>query len=238
MWRILSAIIILAGIIVCCSRGKSSKSVDEFVESDTTSQNIEGNQHSISTAKNDNFVPSGILNIKADYLQELGDSVIMFNKDGSIYATIASQYDGEPTINGVGQVEIREYYPEYYVIIFTANFSAEKNEYEVEINEANKIIKHRAGITVFQSLEKHIMSSIIGGNEKNPLRIAPGGDIVTIGTEITYNDLSFEVLQMEGDWIKVKCLKDCEGCPDSGLIQGWMRWRDDRGLLVELYYVC
>lgn len=240
MWRILSGIAMLMVVILTmfCSQKKTNFEVSKLNEFESSLLTTHSSPDSLKTSGSDKMTYEGILTIKTDDLQKVNDSITILNIDGSIYAKIISFQNGEPSISGVDQIEIREYYPEYYVIIFDANFSKEDKEYLVYINGRSKIIKHHDGITKFQSIEEHVISSIIGGDEKNPVRDLPStnGKVIAIG--MSYNDLAFEVVQMEGDWIKVRCLKDCEGCPNDILFEGWMIWKHNETVIVDLYYVC
>ncbi len=58
----------------------------------------------------------------------------------------------------------------------------------------------------------------------NPLRIEPF-DNAKVVEDLDYAEVNFRNVEVSGDWVKVVCNRDCEGCSDNGGISGWLRWR-------------
>ena len=163
---------------------------------------------------------------------ELKNSIQILNNDESEFATIYRNNEGEIIKSITDSLKIRAFYPDYSIVIFDSKKSEEG--YEIFVNGDWKKIKPNNNLS-FVLWENFIEQIYLGLKLENPLRVKKSDTSKIIRG---YEDLYYEVLERDGDWIKVRCWKDCEGCPKGKIIEGWIKWKNDQKLLVNLYYIC
>lgn len=130
------------------------------------------------------------------------------------------------------KVMTRAFYPDDGVLVIDAKKST-NNEYEVYINGEWKIIKTK-GLT-YKSWNCFIKNTLV----KLPEGISLHTKNSLISSKLqTPKNLSYKVLKVKGDWIKIKCNTACEGCENGKEISGWVRWKSENEILVMIYYVC
>jgi hypothetical protein len=162
------------------------------------------------------------------------NNIIIYNNDYTTYAKICRNKKGEITVLGVKNISIRAFFPDYEIIIFDA-VKKENNVYKVYINGLWKLIKIQDGFQ-FYNWNDFIMHSYIELKKQTPLKKEPKNDSKTISN---FDKYSYEVMEVKGEWVKLKCFYDCEGCPETGeKIIGWVKWRDKNKILVKLFYIC
>jgi hypothetical protein len=180
----------------------------------------------------------GFLRIKVDRLARTTDSISILNLDGSLFGVIKEGLNGaEPIIVGPKKIDILAYYPDYYIMIFHAK-ALDDGKYLVELNGEEKLIKSQTGLTIYQTPEQYIAECLVDTDKSNPLRKAPNENAPQKSFSGTYDDIFFEVTEVKGDWIGVRCLKICEGCPKNVLVSGWLKWRSNGKIIVNVSYVC
>jgi len=90
----------------------------------------------------------------------------------------------------------------------------------------------------FLSLPNYVLKFFVTTSATNPLRINPSETATEI-KGLDYNQLNFNCLEVKGDWIKVICNAECEGCPeDESGITGWVQWRKDGKIIIKQHYTC
>jgi hypothetical protein len=181
-----------------------------------------------------NLTKEGVILVRADSLHLSSKSVAIYNFDNSIFSQIKSTNGNEPSSNLLKN-KILAYFPDYYIIHFKAK---EQNEnYIVQVGNEMKKIKQNQFIE-FLSWEEYITKFFCITDEKNPLYENPTSDSKIV-KELTYQQLNFTCLEVKGDWVKVVCNKDCEGCPSNGkLITGWIKWRKNGKIILKQRYAC
>ena len=212
-------------------------------------------------AQNGEVISKGVLYCKEKTIFVLPDSIPIFNKNGSLYAKLLKQnevinihyfenqidlknnktlkniypyyYNDNSKYNApIQNIIIRAYYPDYGVFVIDANKS-NNNEYEVYINGEWKIIKDNN--LLYKKWEEFIKDVLI----KLPDNISLYSQKHTKSKKIkTQKDLSYRVLQVVGDWIKIECNENCEDCNHKHKTKGWVKWKNGNKLIVYLYYVC
>ena len=174
----------------------------------------------------------GVVVILPDSYEYLKEEILIRNENGSIVNKL--YFDEKELMIDFekGTPSIREYDPDYHVIIFDG-YPLENNKYKVIIDNSIFFLDHVEGYTVFRKWEEHITRAFILTNELNPLRETPteSGKIIPMD----YNNSNFISIEVKNDWVKVEC-DTYEGCPDGKLVTGWLRWRKGNELLVELRY--
>lgn len=163
----------------------------------------------------------------------LEEDIKIVNNDNTIYTTISRKENQEIVLRPqVKKIEIRAFYPDYDIIIFDAD--KKENEYLVYVGSEVKRIVSYSGLT-YMNWEDFISGIYLGLTDESPLKTLKDDNSETIKD---YKLYSYEVTSVEGDWLKVRCLKDCEGCPSGTMVEGWVKWRNKNQLLVELFYLC
>lgn len=88
----------------------------------------------------------------------------------------------------------------------------------------------------FETWEEHILKVFAVGFDRkvNPVLEAPQGRVKTV----TIPDVPFHPVEVRGEWLKVKW-DAANGTEKKGAIDdsGWIRWKRDEKLLVELFYI-
>ena len=187
--------------------------------------------------KNSTVLKNGVLRIKTDLLEGTSDTIYIYNSDHTLFGAIFSENEEEePAFNGNDSLNIRSYYPEYYIVIMDSD-ELINGKYPVIINGSKKYVEHKAGVTVYETWSNHLKNSYIVTTKENPLRETAEEKDNLLG-EYDYRKLSFLALEVNGDWVKVVCDFECEGCPDQKKITGWLRWKTNEVLLIKLYYAC
>jgi hypothetical protein len=125
--------------------------------------------------------------------------------------------------------------PDYDLLIFECT-DILPDRYIVKVNNESKEIPIGQKHITYETVQQHILNNYIVLSKKSPLRNQPSDDSHVIEN---YRQNSYLPIKIEGDWLKVKCNMDCEGCFDGKLIEGWVKWRDCSGkLLIRIYYRC
>jgi len=158
----------------------------------------------------------------------------ILNSDKTLFAKIESVNGNEPSCPKLKE-KILAYYDDYYIFHFRAKQSTLPNYFEVQIGSALKLIE-KSNTMMIISLEDYILKYYCSASEQNPLRISPNDKSKSI--TINYEDVGFSCLEIEGDWVKVRCNRECESCPNGKNITGWIRWRRNGKLILKQYYNC
>jgi hypothetical protein len=108
--------------------------------------------------------------------------------------------------------------------------------YTVRIGANHKLIR-KGKYMEYLSWPDYILRYFVTTTEANPLREKPDQTANKI-KNLNYTDLNFRCTIISGDWVKVTCNKDCEGCPDGIQISGWIKWRENNKVIIEQYFTC
>lgn len=178
----------------------------------------------------------GVVMILPDSIEFLKDSILIRDKDGTVFNRLF--FDDEENLVKFQDenIDIREYYPDYSIIIFDG-FPLKNGTYEVLVNNNVYFLEYIEGYTIFEKWEDHIKRTFISTSDSNPLREF-SSDTSEIISNLDYENLNFVVFDVKEDWIYVECDINCEGCPGGQLVKGWIRWRKGNKLIVKLHYVC
>lgn len=121
---------------------------------------------------------------------------------------------------------------DYYLLVFKC-LGSESDYYKVVFDEDNPIktiyIKKNLSFK-FESWEKHILNLFsVGIFKKDDLKIEANEKSAT-NINIDWEDNYLRPISVKGNWLKVEWeFKDKK-------FYGWVKWRDDKRLLVEFFY--
>lgn len=165
------------------------------------------------------------------------DFVRLYNEDGSLWYEFTFYYDDKD-----GKFEYENdnfapfaFHPDYFLLAL--RFAGEdKNRYEVIVNEdtgLKKFVKKDDAALKFQSWEDHIKGAFaVKFNQvENSLRETPAGKVKNADLP---EDVTFHPVQVNGEWLKVRWDGSQQPKKDAG--SGWVKWRDNDQILVELFY--
>lgn len=164
------------------------------------------------------------------------DTIIFFkNKKVAIgkneYNIIDEEYLYKNKLN------VNTYNPEYGLFILKS-VDLNNDFYQVQLNDQKAYInKEKHNILTFKSQENHVLESYPILSKENPLRLEPNDDSEIIDG---YMEHLFIPLQIEGDWLKLKDDKDCYigKKPSENDIIGWVRWRKEGKIIIEIRHSC
>lgn len=226
------AFILFFSFLGCNNQPNQETEIETSVEDSTGKTQL---AKSPSEFISDSIGYDGVLLLYTDSLQMDNQILNIFNQDSSIFTSITSSNGNEPASDKLGG-KILAYYPDYYIVHFNA---AKLNEgvYKVKVGNDSKIINATRYVE-FLRLPDYVLKFFATTNAENPLRISPSESASKI-EGLDYEQLSFNCLEISGDWVKVACNAECEGCPEGNSdIIGWIRWRKDGKIIIKQHYVC
>lgn len=134
--------------------------------------------------------------------------------------------------------DVESYDPEYSLFIFKANKLSDGN-FEVYINNTKRIIKGEKykEILKFKIPEQYVLDSYPSPTKENPIRIKPNENSEPIPN---YDDYVYVSVKIEGDWLKVRNDDDCyfEEKHSEMNIFGWIRWKKNGKIILDLKHIC
>ncbi|WP_026998138.1 hypothetical protein [Flectobacillus major] len=169
---------------------------------------------------------------QGNYTEETKYKIL--NSDKSQFAEIKSVDGNEPSCSKL-KGKILAYFDDYYIFHFRAKQSILPNYFEVQIGSVLKLIE-KSNTMMLLSLEDYILKYYCSASKQNPLKISPNEKSKSIS--VNFEDVGFICLEIKGDWVKVKCNKECESCPNGKNIEGWIRWRRNDKIILKQYYNC
>lgn len=168
-----------------------------------------------------------------------GDVVNLYNKDGSLWLRLDfnDEKDEKAVANAPRTFKPFAYHPDYFLLALRY-VGRDDKRFEVVVNEETGLRKYvRADDTVlkFQTWEEHILKAfaVDFDSEENQVLETPGGKAKRLKLD---KAVSFHPVEMEGEWVKVRWNRTGgEKADDSGDV-GWIRWRKEGVILIELFY--
>lgn len=164
------------------------------------------------------------------------DFVRIYNEDGSLWYKFTFYYE-----DSGGQFEENENFRAFafhrdYFLLALKCVGEDKNHYEVIVNEENglkKFVKKGDLTLKFETWEEHILKLFAVGfdREKNPLRETPEGQAKIVELP---NKVTFHPVKIEGEWLKVSWDVAKHG-DNAG--SGWVKWKENQKILVELFHI-
>ena len=166
---------------------------------------------------------------KSDYIR-------LYNEDGTIWYEFTFYYASTD-----GNFESNEeflpfaFHPDYFSLALKC-IAEDKSRYEVIVNEETglkKFVKKDDSTLKFESWDDHIKGAfaVKFKEVQKSLRESPGGRVKNVNLP---EDATFHPVQVNGEWLQVRWDGRNSKKQDAG--SGWIRWRNDNQLLVELFY--
>lgn len=165
------------------------------------------------------------------------DYIRIYNEDGSLWHKLTF-YDNEPA--GRTNVDFRpiSFHQDYFVLALKC-IGKSTGRFEVVVNEETgmkKYVRVDDPVLRFQTWEEHILQvyAVDFNWKDNPILEKPGGAVKSVGF---VKGVTFRPVEVEGDWLKVRW----DGIAQTGEKNkndnsGWIKWKKDGFILVELYY--
>jgi hypothetical protein len=102
--------------------------------------------------------------------------------------------------------------------------STDKDYLIIYINKEKRKVKKASLKCTFRKWDDYLID--------NKIRLKACNILPAAGSN---NDMIYDVLQLKGDQIKIRSLKDCSG-EDEGFqqVEGWIKWRKGDQLIVDL----
>lgn len=179
---------------------------------------------------------SGIVTLNRENYRK-DEFIHLYNQDGSLWYKFTYYYDDSD-----GKFEYRNedfkpfaFHPDYFVLALRC-VGENHSYYEVIVNEdtgMKKFVEKDGRTLKFEPWEKHILNTFAIGfsREENAIRETPGGKvkIVDLPKEVT-----FRPVEIKGEWLRVRW----NGSKNSGKSAefGWVKWKENHNILVELFY--
>jgi hypothetical protein len=153
----------------------------------------------------------------------------ILNEDKSLFAEIKSINGNEPSCELLKD-KIFAYYDTYFIFHFFAkNDGKDANYYNAKVGNSNKMI-HKDSTLLEMSFEDYLKKYYCKASASNPLRVKP--NINSEKIKANYSKLFFSCLKIKGDWTYVECLGRC-----SKPIRGWLRWKNDSSIILDVPYI-
>jgi len=118
------------------------------------------------------------------------------------------------------------YYPDYYIIVLKG-YKIGKDRFEINVDGKTAFIESK--YASFQSNEEYIRDKSVSLTKKTELKKEMDDNSETISNYLYY---SYIVLEVNGDWLKVKCNKEVFGLD----FVGYVRWKINDEIAVKVLY--
>lgn len=181
----------------------------------------------------------GLITLSDNY--EKGDFVKIYNEDGTLWHKLTHYYDDSD-----GKFEYANdnflpfaFHPDYFILAFRC-VGKKADRYEVIVNEETnlkKYIKANDKVLKFETWEQHILGlfAVDFDEKENPLLDAPEGRT----KNFVKSDITFRPVEIKGEWLKIKLEPNVEKqTEETQQESGWIKWKKDGKLLIELSRLC
>jgi hypothetical protein len=196
-----------------------------LASSGNQAQSFAASPHQSRSASSVAITP-GVVTLGTGY--RTGQVLSLYNQDGSRWQSFSLKEDGAALPKGLAPFAL---HPDYYLVVFRC-VGRKDGRYEVVVNEATGATKYvRADDTRFryQSWTQHLLSafSVDINPARNPLKAQPASASQTL----PYNrDEFYHPHKVHGNWLQVKW------GTEGSWQYGWVEWKRNGRLAVELFY--
>lgn len=233
MTKILGFILILLAFRDCSTETMSNKVFKEN-SNKTNSQSMQQGEKTQETTLENSL---GVIS-----LNEKGygkDKFInIYNQDGSLWYKFTFYYNDSDGKFEYANENFKPFafHPDYFVLALKC-VSEDESRYEVIVNEETglkKFVRKDDPTLKFETWEEHIPKAFAVGfnQEENPLRETPEGKVKAIDLP---KEATFHPVEIKGEWLKVSWSNSKKAEKNNKF--GWVRWRENNKILVELFYL-
>lgn len=199
---------------------------------------LEFNDDSIQNASsNSNLV--GFVDFNLLQNAEHSETIEILMEDGKLYASIFERkliIDGksfdlkESDVDELSNLIGTEFFEPEYDLMVAKCYGEISGFYKVLIGKNYKLVK-KGGNVSFVNFASFFEDKLISTKLSPVLEWPNEESDVAI---YNYEEYAYEVVEVDGDWLKVKILKDVHGevYPNTG----WLKWRKDESILIEIMY--
>lgn len=165
------------------------------------------------------------------------DFIRFYNDDGTLWYEFTFYYDDS---DGKFEYENENFAPfafhQDYFLLALRIAGEDKNRYEVIVNEETelkKFVRKDDPTLKFETWDEHVIKAFaVDFNQaENPLRESPDGKAKNVDLP---KEVTFHPVEVKGEWLKVRWDGSQQPKKDAG--SGWVKWRDNDHILVELFY--
>ena len=169
------------------------------------------------------------------------DFIQFYNQDGSLWYKFTYYYDESDGKFEYANDNFRPFafHVDYFVLALKC-VGKKNGRYEVIVNEETGLRKHVKAddpALKLETWEEHILNvfAVTFNQVDNPLFDAPSGQVKK--AVLSNAEPFFHPVEIKGEWLKVKWeTTDGTERKQSNYDSGWIRWKDGKSLLVELFY--
>lgn len=193
-------------------------------------------QRDFSDKQQDIQNSSGVVVLSKNYGKQ--DFIKIYNEDDSLWYEFTFYYDDRkgqfPYSNN--NFKPFAFHPDHFLLALKC-VGKSKNRYEVIVNEETGLRKyvHFSDTSFsFETWGQHIQKvfSVDISRSKSPLLRTRRGARVNLP-----EDVFLHPVKVEGDWLMVKWVRrERTRTEKQQYAFGWVKWRDQKRLLIELFY--
>lgn len=197
--------------------------------------NVQKEQQVVQNDKTSIENTKGLIVLSDQYSKK--DFVRLYNEDGSLWYEFTYFYNDS---RGKFEYENENFKPfafhqDYFVLALKC-VGEDKNRYEVIVNEESglkKFVRKNDPNLKFQTWEDYILKTFaIDFNRKeNPLREEPDGKVKVVDLP---KEATFYPVEIKGEWLKVRW--DDSKKEGGNIDSGWVKWKENQKILIELFY--
>ncbi len=162
------------------------------------------------------------------------DFVRFYNEDGSLWYEFTFYYDDSD-----GKFEYANenfnpfaFHPDNFLLALKST-GEDGKRYEVVVNEETglkKFVNKDDPVLKFVTWEEHLLKAfaVDFNKNENTLRETPGGELKKVDLA---EKVSVHPVEVKGEWLKVEWDN-----PDKTKNNGWVKWKENERLLIEIFY--
>lgn len=235
MTKIWGVILVTVISLVCCTSGVTTQplvGVDNEARARAPLQVTRVHEYEIGDT-----LGVVTLNKSRDGRGGKDDFIRIYNEDGSLWHKFT--FYGNDTLPLTNDdFSPISFHQDYFVLALKCAAKSEKY-FEVVVNEetgVKKYVRVDDPVLKFQTWEEHILQvfAVDFNWDENPPLGKPGGNVKNVSFS---KEVTFRPVAVEGEWLKVRW----DGIKQTGEKNkndntGWVKWKKDGFILVELYY--
>lgn len=171
----------------------------------------------------------GVITLSENYTKN--DTVKIYNVDGSLWYKFTYYNQKDMELSNKEFIPFA-FHPDYFLLVLKVTDTIGDN-YQVVVNEHNglkKYVKKNDSTLRFLTWTEHILNNVFAVTfdpNVNPIREMPNNN----AREVTFDDTEiYQPYKIQEDWLQIRW------GDTSRWNYGWIRWKENEKLLIELYY--